>query len=239
MATGDRLAIARDALAKVTARTSTRPLHSEPVLSDEALLPVAPALHELLPYAGLRRGTTVAVPAAPQLTLALLAEASAKGSWCALVGMPEVGLVAAHEAGLDLARTALVPYPEADLVAVLSALLEGLEVVAFTGGARLPAGDRQRLAAKSRERGAVLVSTDAWPGADLELCTRGGRWHGPVGHGQGRLRARHVRVRVSGRGLAHRGREATVALPDESGRIACLQAADEAAPTRPSLYQAG
>jgi hypothetical protein len=208
-------------------------------LSDQTLLPVTSALHELLPHAGLRRGTTVSVRAAPQLMLALLAEASAAGSWCALVGMPELGLVAAHEAGLDLARTALVHRPDGQLLTVLSALLEGMELIAFAGGARLRAADRQRLAARARERGAVLLSTDAWPGADLELCTRGGRWHGPVGHGQGRLRTRHVQVRVSGRGLAHRVRRAAMALPDESGRITRLEVVDQAAGTHSALHRAG
>ena len=57
-ATDDRLAIAREALAKVTARTSTRLVTTEPVISDQDRLPVDTALRELLPHAGLRAPRT-------------------------------------------------------------------------------------------------------------------------------------------------------------------------------------
>lgn len=235
----DRLAVARAALARATERTTGRPIRAEPVTDDEAILPVTPVLRRLLPHAGLRRGSAVVVRSSPGLLLAVLSEASTAGSWCALVGMPNLGLLAAHEAGLDLARTAVVPAPGDQLVAVLAALLEGVELVAFTGGASLRAGDRQRLAARARERGAVLVSADPWPGADLVLSTRGGRWRGLVGDGMGRLRARDVRVGVTGKGLPQRGREAMVVLPDPSGRVACSEGADRTHPARPALYRAG
>jgi hypothetical protein len=201
------------------ATTGTRP--------DDRMLPVVEPLGRLLPAGGLRRGTTVAVPAGPgstSLLLALLAEVSAGGAWVGVVGRPELGMVAAAEAGLRLERLALVPRPGADLLAVTSALLDGLDVVAVAGAERvgLRAADRQRLAARARQRGAVLVSLGRWPGADLELSCGDARWQG-LGHGSsggcGRLRSRRIRVRLRGRGIVPGGLDARLLLPAPGGGI--------------------
>jgi hypothetical protein len=193
---------------------------------DGRVLPVAEPLARLLPAGGLRRGSTVAlphVPAATSLLLALLAEASAEGAWAAVVGRPGLGLVAAAEAGVQLERLALVPEPGPDLMAVTVALLDGMDVVAVAGAERagVRAADRQRLAARARQRGAVLVALGAWPGADLELsCTDVG-WQG-LGAGAGRLKARQVRVRVGGRGVTPSGRSAGLLLPAPGGAVAAV-----------------
>ena len=127
-----------------------------------------------------------------------------------MVGRPELGLVAAAEAGVALERLALVPYPGADLVAVTAALLDGLDlvVVAAGGAGQRAAADRQRLAARARQRGAVLLPLGPWPGADLELGCEQGRWRG-VGAGgpaaAGGCRTRRVRVQLRGRGVAPAG----------------------------------
>jgi hypothetical protein len=190
---------------------------SAPV-ADEQVLPVAAPLRSVLPGGGLRRGCTVEVGRSTSLMLALLAEASAEGAWCALVGLPEIGLVAAAEAGLALERLALVPDPGPDLVAVAAALLDGLDLVVVAGGQRLPAGARQRLAARARRNGSVLLPVGPWPGADVRLGVQEGRWQGLGGAGAGRLRCRQVRVQGVGRGSAHRMRSATVLLPGPDGR---------------------
>ena len=206
--------------------TSPRPGAGSP--AEERMLPVAGPLSRLLPAGGLRRGTTLAVPGGPgatSLLLALLAEVSAGGAWVGVVGRPELGLVAAAEAGLRLDRLALVPRPGADLLAVTSALLDGLDVVAVAGAERagIRAGDRQRLAGRARQRGAVLVSLGHWPGADLELSCDDARWHG-LGTGSsggcGRLRSRALRVRRHGRGVARGGLDARLLLPAPGGGIA-------------------
>jgi hypothetical protein len=217
----ERLRVARGVLDGAAARSvgdrgQTR--RTEDPTPSGGVLPVTPGLAEFLPGGGLRRGSTIRVRSSTSLLLALLAEASADGTWCAIVGMPELGLVAAHEAGLDLARVALVPNPGGELVAVTSALLDGLDLVAIAGTARLRAGDRQRLAARTRHRGAVLLPVDAWPGADLEIGLAGtlGGWRG-IGAGHGRLRARKVQVRLTGRGSAQRGAKTSLLLPGPTG----------------------
>jgi hypothetical protein len=183
------------------------------------VLPVVAPLARLLPAGGLRRGTTVAVaagPAATSLLWAVLVEASAGGAWVGVVGRPDLGLVAAAEAGMRLDRLALVPAPGAELLSVTSALLDGLDVVVTTVTRPVPAGERQRLAARARQRGAVLCVLGSWPGADVQLSCTGARWSG-VGAGlhggSGRLGERQVEVRVLGRGMAPAGRVERLLMP--------------------------
>jgi hypothetical protein len=74
---------------------------------DDAVLPVLPALQELLP-GGLRRGSVVATGPWGLLCLALAAGASAAGAWCAVVGLPQLGVAAAADAGLNPGRMLLI-----------------------------------------------------------------------------------------------------------------------------------
>jgi hypothetical protein len=224
----ERLAAARAVLRRVEDRAVGAHPAPEPG-ADHRWLPVAEPMAGVLPAAGLRRGSTVAVAAgigATSLLLALLARASASGAWAGVIGRPELGLVAAAEAGVALERLALVPYPGDDLVAVAAALLDGLDLVAVAVPERgMRAADRQRLAARARQRGAVLLPLGPWPGADAELGCAGVRWQGAGGStldggvhgGAGRLCARRVHLRVQGRGIAPGGRDTRLLLPGPAG----------------------
>jgi hypothetical protein len=189
-------------------------------LADERLLPVVPALEPLLPGRGLRRGTTVAVSRSAALALALVAGASAAGSWVAAVGLPDLGIVAAAETGIALERLALVPTPGARTwPAVVATFLDAVDVVLVRPPARLPAAQARRLAARARERGAVLVPLGDWSQpADLRLAVTASAWHG-LGQGNGSLRARQVEVLVAGRGAATRERRVLLWLPASDGTI--------------------
>jgi len=182
-------------------------------LAGQRLLPAVPGLAGLLPGGGLRRGSVVAVPGSPQLALAVVAGPSAAGSWCAAVGLPALGLAAAAEAGVVLDRLALVPEPGRQWAAVVAALVDAVDVVLVApppGGAR--PGDARRLAARGRERGAVLVVAGGWEGADVRLTVAAGRWEG-LGAGHGYLRGRRAQVVAEGRGAAARPRQAWLWLP--------------------------
>jgi hypothetical protein len=237
-----RLGVVRasDLGARRSARSSPvpppAPVAAEPVvpegpgvvdLESAAPLPVSAPLAGLLPAGGLRRGSTVAVSGSSALVLAVLAEASRAGSWCALVGLPGIGIQAAAEAGLDLSRTALVPRPGPRPATVVAALVDGVDVVVLGGTAQWRAGDRQRLAARVRQRGAVLVpvvtASGGWPGAEVELHATGGTWSGLAGDGAGRLRARRVHLRCAARGRAHDRRD-DVLLPGPTGACAAVEA---------------
>ena len=183
--------------------------------TERPALPVPHALAPLLPD-GLRRGATTAVLGSTSLAVAVLAAASAGGAWVAVVGQPSLGLLAAAEAGVDLTRLAVVPSPGADAAAVLGALVDGMDAVVVGPQAALVDADRRRLSARARERGAALLPTVAWPGADVVLSAdpvgdQGG-WHG-VGSGEGRLRMQQVRVVRTGRRGAAVPLSLVLALP--------------------------
>jgi hypothetical protein len=202
-------------------------------LADERLLPVVPALQPLLPGQGLRRGTTVTVSRSAALALALVAGASAAGSWVAAVGLPDLGIVAAAETGIALERLALVPTPGPSAwTTVVAALLDAVDVVLVRPPPRLPAPQARRLAARARERGAVLVPLGPWSEpADLRLAVTASTWQG-LGQGHGRLHARQVEVLITGRGPATRERRFHLWLPSPNGTITGVGVGSAAAPHR-------
>jgi hypothetical protein len=179
------------------------------------VLPVRAELAQLLPYQGLRRGSTVVVRGSTTVLLALLARATAEGSWAGVVGMPDLGLLAAAELGVAVSRLALVPRPGAEFGAVVAALLDGVDLVAVVAGGTV-AGLARRLSARARHRESVLVSFGAWPGADLELDCAESSWSGLDG-GHGHLVERELTVTVRGRGAAARPTRGRVTLPAGPG----------------------
>lgn len=194
----------REVVETVVRRTSL-------LMTERPSLPVPTELAALLPD-GLRRGSTTAVTGSTSLLLTLLARACSEGAWAAVVGQPAVGLLAAAQAGVALERLAVVPRPGPDSPAVVAALLDGLDVVLVGPGAALTDGDRRRLAARARERGTALLSSVAWPGANVVLTAGAGRWDG-VGQGEGRLRTHELRVTRSGRAGAGVPLSVDVTLP--------------------------
>ncbi|MDQ7803591.1 hypothetical protein Q5425_07605 [Amycolatopsis sp. A133] len=210
-----------EALAGLTAIPGVRTAAQLREPGSGELLAVLPELSRLLPGGGLRRGSTIAVRGATSLVLALLAAATRTGSWAAVTGLPDLGLAAAAELGVDLERIALVPNPGAELVAVLSALVDGFDVVVL-GPA--PAGGVQpqtarRLADRVRNRGTVLLTAGPWPGAELELRVSGRRWHGLTQDGHGHLRTREVVATSRGRGAAARPLSVGLQLPGPAGAV--------------------
>jgi len=182
------------------------------------------ALAALLPHGGLRRGITVTAQGSTSLLFALLARATETGSWAALVGMPNLGLRAAAELGVAVERLAVVRHPGADLPKVVAALLDGMDLVAVDP-ARLTDSQMHRLSARARHRGAVLIATGAWPGADLELTQEVASWDG-LGDGHGHLTAREVHIHARGRRAA-RPTDAWLQLPARGGAVAELPAPEE------------
>ncbi|QUC00540.1 hypothetical protein [Cellulosimicrobium cellulans] len=180
--------------------------------TDERVWPVHDALAPLLPLGALQRGTVLAVRGSTSLLLALVARPSQAGAWTAAVGFPAVGLLAAADAGADLDRVVLVPRPGPDAALAISALVDGLDVVVVGPDAALTDPDRRRLAARARERGALLVAAGTWPGAHVALTVTGGGWSG-ADRGAGWLRRRTLVVERAGRGGAARPARLEVELP--------------------------
>lgn len=194
--------------------------------SRARLLPVLPALAPLLPDGGLRRGTSVRCGAGGQggalsLALALAAGPSAAGSWCAVVGAEDVGSLAAAGFGVDLDRLAVVRAGPAHWALATGVLIDGVDVVVVAPPPRPRSSAVRTLAARARDRGAVLLVVGehgAWP-ADHELVVERSSWHG-LAHGAGRLQARRVTVVARGRGAAVRPVRRELWLPTATGRVA-------------------
>ncbi|QDB79088.1 hypothetical protein FE251_06670 [Georgenia wutianyii] len=155
-------------------------------------LPVPAVLAGFFPADGLRRGSVVQVGGSSSLLLALLAAAQGEG-WAGLAALPDVGLQAAAEAGLALERALLVPRPGPEAASVVGALVDGVDVLAVGDCRALSARDRRLLSARLRSRGAVLLSTAHWPGADVVLRAGEARSTG-VGKGWGRVTGGEVTV---------------------------------------------
>jgi hypothetical protein len=187
-------------------------------LAGDRRLLVADPLGGLLPDGGLRRGSVVTltgVAGTTSVLLSLLAAATATGEWAAVVEPGATwGGAAAAEAGVMLERCAIVRrVPAAKWAVVVAALLEGSALVAASVPSGVRLGDARRLAARARERGAVLVAMESVPGARhgvwpaeaaLRLQVQSGPWRG-LAPGHGLLSERDLQVRVEGRGAAREG----------------------------------
>jgi len=188
------------------------------VLAHEQRLVVHPSFSALLP-GGVQRGSTLVVASsrpqgATSLALGLLAGISGAGGWCAVVGLPSLGVVAASQIGLQLDRLALIPQPGGQWPVVVGALIDSVDMVLVAPPNRVIPRDARRLAARARERGAVLVALGScWPDrGDLHLSVGSVEWTG-LGVGEGYLQGRRAEVVVTGRGAAARERRAWTLLP--------------------------
>jgi hypothetical protein len=200
------------------------------VMAHERLLPLHPVLAPLFGVApgdpGLVRGHTVVCSgsAAMSCALAVMATATQTGSWAGVVGLPSVGVSAAAELGVELSRTIFVadaPVSSPDMAAVLSALIDGVEVLVLSRRVvtAVPDGVMRKLHTRVHSRGAVLVLVGD-PGsvpADVRLTASTTRWDG-VGAGDGHLQRRRVQIELEAR---RRGRptRADVWLPDRHGGL--------------------
>lgn len=187
---------------------------TEAVPDTTGLLPVDSQLLPLLPWPGLKRGTTITATGSTSLLMLLLAGAmQGTDSWAAIVGMPHLGMLAAAELGMDMDRTAVVPDPGPDWPVIVATLLDGVDLVVVQPPADIAPQIATSLAARARQKGSILLTTRSWPGADLALEVTGRRWHG-LGAGRGRLRYCELDIRSVGRGRAVRPKVATIKFGD-------------------------
>lgn len=192
------------------------------VLPGADLLPVLPALCDLLPAGSLRRGTVVATAGWGLLSMALAAGPVASGAWCAIAGVSGMagaaGVAAAADAGLDPARLLLVPDLGANWPQVVASLLDGFDLVLLRPPDRPAAQTRRKLEAAVRRHRSVLLVAGEWEGAQARLQTAASEWAG-IGRGHGRLRARRVQVVADGRGGWAQPRARWLWLPGPDGTI--------------------
>lgn len=190
---------------------------------DPTMLPVTPALADVLPGRGLRPGATYAVSASSALLFALFAAPSQAGSWCAAIGMPHLGAEAAEHAGVDLSRLVLVPDAGARWLAVTAAIAEVVPVVALHPPATAKDAEVARLSARLRDRGTVLLVHGRWPHVEATIEVTDSRWSG-LGTGYGLLAERTVAVAVTSRRFPT-PRRTRLLLPAADGAAAVSDAA--------------
>jgi hypothetical protein len=201
--------VPQDRLAVLAAlRAKVQPL----VGAGEAVLPIREDLQALLPWGGLKRGSTLMVDCS-SLLLATVGAATAEGSWAAFVGLPALGFAAAAEHGVVLERTVAVVAPPFDQAAVVVAsLVDAVDVVVVGPGVITRSSDARRLTARARERGSVLIALGAWPEAvDVSLRVTGSSFAG-LGDGHGHIQSWSAMVEAVGRGAAARRRQARIVL---------------------------
>jgi hypothetical protein len=214
----------------------------------DRLLPVLGPLAGLLPDGGLQRGTVVGIDlgdgpgtrseglgagGATTLGFALLAAATATGFWCAAVGTAHPGVLSIAEMGTDLEHLVLVQLSDSRsataLPEVAAVLLDGMDCVLLRTPWPLRAHLARRLAARARERQAVLVVLGPpawWPeGPDVRLAVKRGEWEG-LGSGHGHIGGRRVNVTASGRRGAARPVSAALWLPAASGQVASFEGSE-------------
>jgi hypothetical protein len=193
-------------------------------LARERNLPVAGPLGGMLPGAAVQRGTVVQVDGAlgagaTSVALALAAAATTAGEWVGAVDLAgTLGAEAAAAAGVALERfpvVRLAPGATERWATVVAALLDGVGMVLAEVPRHARVGDARRLAARARERGAVLVvlltAAARWPGdVSLHLVAEGGPWSG-LEPGAGLLASRALGLRVEGRGAAAQVRRGELA----------------------------
>ena len=207
------------ALAELRAELASRPATATATGRAVPTLPALPAFAELLPESGLRRGASYAVQRSATLTMALLAGASRSGSWCGIVGIPGFGAEAAAGLGIDLSRIVLIPEPGRHWLNVVATLVDVLDLVVVRPSTRAYDAETRRMAARVRERGAVLiVQSREWSGCELKFAITASRWHG-LGAGHGHLTSREVTIEATGRAAGGRSRSSRLWLPDRAGDI--------------------
>ena len=192
---------------------------------DSRRLPTHPALANLLD-GGLKQGAAYSVERSATLLMAMLSGPSAAGSWCAVVGVPEFGIEAAERFGIDLERLVLVPHPGQQWMTVVSALVDVVSVVLVRppvrdGRALVPEAAASKLAARLRQREAVLVSIGDWPRADAALTLSESDWAG-LGSGFGHLTARQVTVSSASASWQGRVKSRRLWLPDASQAVSVV-----------------
>lgn len=194
---------------------------------DTRAIPTHEALADLLPGGALAAGGRYQVAASTTLALALLQGPSAAGAWCAIVGVPDLGVGAAAGLGLDLERLVLVPRPGEQWLNVVSALVDVVSVVLVKppvrdGRSRVPEAAAGKLAARLRQREAVLVALGEWPQADAALSVSESSWAG-LGAGFGHLAARQVTVGSVSSAWAGRVKSRRLWLPGADERVAAVE----------------
>ncbi len=218
MRSAARLELVRDSIDLDSVTTAATMAH-------QRTLPVVESLAAIVPAGKLQRGSTLAVHGvgATSFALALAGQAVRDGSFMAVVAPESFGLAACLDFDIPLRRVVQFVLPDdvANWGQVISAVVEGFDIVVLADRHRVKPSQARQLVARNRERGSILlrVGGPAWPDApDLRFDVASPDWLG-LGAGYGHLRARKVEVQVAGRRYHGRNRTHDIMLPAYGGGV--------------------
>ncbi|VEI12361.1 hypothetical protein [Trueperella bialowiezensis] len=184
----DKLAIARTVLAQAEQRAGLHVLRSETPqaqLNGEVAASdyhVPQYLQAALPHGIPRRGV-VSIRGSNFFALVLAGIASKQNAWVVFLGAPDVGWACAEHLGLQVHRIAHVPNVASQGAQVVSAAIDGFDVVVI-GNVVLDARERRVLHRRALSKGTLLIAMN-WPHANLEVsCEQlaGRGIEGGIGH---------------------------------------------------------
>jgi hypothetical protein len=111
---------------------------------------------------GLGRGMNIGVFGSRVVPLLLAGIASEAGAWSAFLGTVGVGWELAKSLGIDISRTVCVPViREGARTQVLTAAVDGFDVVVLGSSIRLDARERRLLSKRALTRGCLLIG-EGW-----------------------------------------------------------------------------
>ena len=201
--------------------------------AEPSMLAVPDSMAALFPGGGILKGSLLGIGPITDscsVALALAGEVTKHRGWVAVSGLPSLGLAAAAEMGVDLERLVLVPAPGAKWLEVTATLADGFDMILARPGVRVAPADARHLAARVKQRGAVVVLVDppGWPETpDLILKILESRWEG-LEEGYGCLGGRKIDVELSGRRAKGRSRHRRLWLPAPPTRFGTEMPLDDA-----------
>lgn len=149
---------------------------------------------------GVAPGQTFATFGSRLAAVLLASILSSQGAWMACIGIPDMGWGAAAGLGVDLSHTVTVPLVgEVNASRVLTAAIDGFQVVMVGRGVRLDHGARRVLARRALTRGTLLIGEE-WAAREKLAA----RFIGAEGMNAGKGHLRALRVELRGGGVALR-----------------------------------
>jgi hypothetical protein len=161
---------------------------------DDRALPTAAGARKLFAGASLRSGSSYTVHGSTQLVLALLAEVSVADFWCGAIGVANIGAESAAHDGISLERWITIPKPGIHAMGITGTLSKVFTGLILRPPSYVAPHEAERLSAKLREHGAVLLVLGEWHRSEGTLQVDHSAWSGlDAGHGMLADRALTIR----------------------------------------------
>lgn len=172
----NRLALARQALRAAEERTGLRVVPSSNTSWNNETtdaFDVPTVLCSAFPV-GIARGQALRVAGSMAFAALVAGIASRQGAWIAIIGVPDIGWSFFEASGMDCARCAYIPDVDTQAPQVVSAAIEGFDVV-IIGDLRIDRREQAVLERRIKSRNGILVALGRWmaPALDVSCANRG------------------------------------------------------------------